>query len=392
MTPITQNNPSVEPGQVDFQELIREQLRQAVRFTLVTILQGEVDDLVGALPYQRSPGRRDYRNGSYARGLVTGLGPVILDVPRTRRGFQTQVFERYHRRRIELDQAIGETFVAGASMAQVGGIMETLTGVKPSPATVSRVHQTLEAEFQTWKNRPLLAHYLYLFADGTYFTVIYNAEGQKMPVLAVVGITPTGERDVLAFSVGERENQLAWEGVCADLKRRGLQQVDLWVTDGNQAMLNAVAVKFPTTPRQRCIRHKLDNVLAYVPKKQQAVVRPELQAIFYQPSREKAEQTLAACVQKYAGLYPSAVECLQRDLDACLTFYAFPEAHWRTIRTTNVIERLFEEVKKRSHKMSAAFRNEDSCLLLFYAVIRSLKLRRITVSPKQPGPLNLHKT
>jgi transposase-like protein len=382
MTPIAQNNPPVEPGQVDFQELLRDQLREAIRFTLVTILQAEVDDLVGALPYQRSPGRRDYRNGSYARGLVTGLGPVTLDVPRTRRGFQTQVFERYHRRRIELDQAIGETFVAGASTAQVGGIIETLTGVKPSPPTVSRVHQTLAAEFQAWKTRSLLAHYLYLYADGTYFTVIYNAEGQKTPVLAVVGITPTGERDVLALSVGERENHLAWEAVFDDLKHRGLQQADLWITDGNPAMLNALAAKFSATPRQRCLKHKLDNVLAYIPKKQQALVRPELQAIFYQPSREQAEQTLAAVIQKFAALYPSAMECLQRDIDACLTFYAFPEGHWRTIRTTNVIERLFEEVKKRSHKMSAAFRNEDSCLLLFYAVIRSLKLRRITVTPK----------
>lgn len=382
MTPTAQNNPPIELGQVDFQELLRDQLRQAIRFTLVTILQAEVDDLVGALPYQRSPGRRDYRNGSYARGLVTGLGPVTLDVPRTRRGFQTQVFERYHRRRIELDQAIGETFVAGASTAQVGGIIETLTGVKPSAPTVSRVHQTLAAEFQAWKTRALLAHYLYLYADGTYFTVIYNAEGQKMPVLAVVGITPTGERDVLALSVGERENHLAWEAVFDDLKHRGLQQADLWITDGNPAMLNALAAKFSATPRQRCLKHKLDNVLAYIPKKQQALVRPELQAIFYQPNREQAEQTLAAVIQKFAALYPSAVECLQRDLDACLTFYAFPEGHWRTIRTTNVIERLFEEVKKRSHKMSAAFRNEDSCLLLFYAVIRSLKLRRITVTPK----------
>lgn len=382
MTPTAQNNLPVEPGQADFQELLRDQLRQAIRFTLVTILQAEVDDLVGALPYQRSPGRRDYRNGSYARGLVTGLGPVTLDVPRTRHGFQTQVFERYHRRRIELDQAIGETFVAGASTAQVGGIIATLTGVKPSPPTVSRVHQTLAAEFQAWKTRSLLAHYLYLYADGTYFTVIYNAEGQKMPVLAVVGITPTGERDVLALSVGERENHLAWEAVLDDLKQRGLQQADLWITDGNPAMLNALAAKFSATPRQRCLKHKLDNVLAYIPKKQQALVRPELQAIFYQPNREKAEQTLAAVIQKFAPLYPSAVECLQRDIDACLTFYAFPEGHWRTIRTTNVIERLFEEVKKRSHKMSAAFRNEDSCLLLFYAVIRSLKLRRITVTPK----------
>lgn len=169
MTPITENIPPAEPSQADFHELLRAKLRDAVRLTLMTVLQDEVDATVGARPYQRSASRRDYRNGSYVRGLVTSLGEVDLEVPRTRQGFQTQVFEHYHRRQIELDQAIGELFVAGASTAQVGGIVETLTGSHPSPATVSRVHQTLDGEFQAWKSRPLAAEYRYAFADGTYF-------------------------------------------------------------------------------------------------------------------------------------------------------------------------------------------------------------------------------
>lgn len=380
MAPMTENIPPAERSQGDFHELLRAKLRDAVRLTLLTVLQDEVDATVGALPYQRSVNRRDYRNGSYVRGLVTSLGAVDLEVPRTRQGFRTQVFEHYHRRQLELDQAIGELFVAGASTAQVGGIVETLTGNHPSPATVSRVHQTLAGEFQAWKSRPLAADYRYAFADGTYFTVIYNGEGQKMPILAVIGIHPSGEREVLAFTVGERENQAAWEALFEDLKRRGVQTVGLWITDGHQAMLNALSAKFPETSRQRCLKHKFENVLAYVPKKQQAAVRAELRDIFYEPTRDRAEQALAAFCQKHASTYPSAVECLRRDQEACLTFYAFPEAHWRTIRTTNVIERVFGEVKKRSHKMSTAFRTEGSCLLLFYAVIRSLKLRKIAVS------------
>lgn len=382
MTPTTENIPPTELSQADFHELLRAKLRDAVRLTLMTVLQEEVDATVGARPYQRSASRRDYRNGSYPRGLVTSLGAVELDVPRTRQGFQTQVFERYHRRQAELDQAIGDCFVAGASTAQVGGVVEALTGTHPSPTTVSRVHQTLDGEFQAWKSRLLAAEYRYAFADGTYFTVIYNGEGQKMPILAVIGIHLSGEREVLAFTVGERENQAAWEALFEDLKCRGVQTIGLWITDGHQAMLNALAAKFPQVARQRCLKHKLDNVLAYVPKKQQPAVRTELRDVFYEPTRERAEQALAAFCQKYTGVYPSAVECLQRDQEACLTFYAFPEAHWRTIRTTNVIERVFGEVKKRSHKMSAAFRNEGSCLLLFYAVIRSLRLRKIAVDIK----------
>ena len=119
---------------------------------------------------------------------------------------------------------------------------------------------------------------------------------------------------------------------------------------------------------------------ATFPHTQQDKVEPELKAIFYQDSRDKADQVAAAFVEKYQAIYPSAVACLTRDLDACLTFYSFPTQHWKTIRTTNIIERLFNEVKKRSHKMAAAFRNEDSCLLMFYAVIRSLTFKKIPMS------------
>jgi putative transposase len=134
----------------------------------------------------------------------------------------------------------------------------------------------------------------------------------------------------------------------------------------------------------------MENVLGYIPEKHHELVRPELKAIFYQTNREKADQEVAAFITKYQQIYPSAVECLKRDLEACLTFYSFPEKHWRYIRTTNIIERLFGEVKKRSHKMAAAFRNENSCLLMFYAVIRSVRLRRITVTAKDPEPELLH--
>jgi len=118
-------------------------------------------------------------------------------------------------------------------------------------------------------------------------------------------------------------------------------------------------------------------------------VRAELKAIFYQASRQQADQLAAAFIEKYTAIYPSAIECLKRDWEACLTFYSFPNKHWKFIRTTNVIERLFGEVKKRSHKMAAAFRNEASCMLMFYAVIRSLKLRRIAVPAKSTEPLQL---
>ena len=376
--------------QASLHELFQERLRLNIRHTLITILEEEVNDFIQAALYQRTPERKDYRNGYYERNLVTTAGEIEdLPVPRTRTGFQTELFERYQRRQAELDEAILDMFVKGVSMEQVGNIVETLTGNQPSPSTVSRVFHTLEGEFEQWKTRSLKAHYLYAYADGTYFTVIYDHTGCKMPILAVIGIDEAGHREVLAFTVGERENQAAWEDLLENLKERGVASIDLWITDGNKAMLNAINLKFSTSKRQRCIKHKMKNVLGYIPEKQQDLVEPELKAIFYRPSREKAEQEAAAFVAKYEKVYPTAVDCLKRDLDDCLTFYGFPEKHWKYIRTSNIIERLFGEVKKRSHKMAAAFRNEDSCMLMFYAVIRSLNLRRISLPGKNPGTLDI---
>ena len=377
-----------------FEQFVRDRLRQAVRSALISVLEEEVTALIGASPYERTEQRRDQRNGHYSRKLETTMGLITdLPVPRTRGGYQTQLFERYHRRREELDSAMAEMFVKGVSTAKVGEVIETMTGSKPSASTVSRVFHSLEAEYEQWKSRQLAKRYVYAFADGTYFTVIYNDEGCKMPILAVVGITETGERDVLAFRVGDRENEQAWKDLCDDLKARGVEEIGLWVSDGGQAMLAAITKKFPTAARQRCVVHKMDNVLSYIPSKQHEQIKPELRALYYQKDRQAADQAVAAFIEKYQRVYPSAIECLQRDLEACLTFYSFPKGHWKTIRTNNIIERLFGEVKRRSHKMAAAFRNEGSCVLLFYAVIRSLKFNKLTMpaaSEAHPDSANLH--
>lgn len=257
-------------SQASFEAMVREKLQQAVRTALMSVLEAEMDAFIGAVRYEHTAQRRDYRNGHYTRGLDTSLGRISdLVVPRTRAGYQTQLFERYHRRRNDLDQTIGEMFVGGVSMARVGEVVETLTGSKPSASTVSRVFHTLESEYEQWKTRKLASRYVYAFADGTYFTVIYNDQGCKMPILAVVGIAETGEREVLAFRVGDRENEQAWKDLLDDLKERGVKAIDLWVSDGNQAMLNAITKKFPDSARQRCVVHKMDNVLSYVPTKQQ---------------------------------------------------------------------------------------------------------------------------
>ncbi len=386
MTPTTKDTqPELDSqaAQATFRAFVHEQIRQAIRTTFIDILEEEVTQFIGAGRYERTSERRDQCAGHRSRSLGTTAGVIEdLPIPRTRAGFHTQLFERYQRRMSEVDNLMREMFVGGVSQRAVGTAVEHLTGTAPpSPSTVSRVFHSLEAEFAAWQQRELPSRYLYVFADGTYFSVIYDGEGMKMPILALIGITEAGEREVIAFTVGERENQGAWENLLCDIKTRGVQTIDLFVSDGHQAMLNAIALKFPNARRQRCVVHKMENILSHVPDKQREAVRQELRAIFYQKSRAQADQIAACFIEKYRSLYPSAISCLQRDWEACLTFYAFPELHWKSIRTTNILERMFEEVKKRSKKMAAAFRNEGSCLLLFYAVVRGLCFRKL----RMPG-------
>ena len=390
MTPETHHKQIEQENQETLRELLQERMKLAIRYTLIQALEEEVEAYIQAAPYERTKHRQDHRNGTYPRSLGTSLGEIEdLPVPRTRKGFESQLFDRYRRRQAELDASICQMFVQGVSTAKVGNIVETLSGSHPSPSTVSRVFHTLQEEFAAWKKRPLQAHYLYVIADGTYFSVIYEGEGQKMPILALIGIDLQGKREVLGFSTGDRENQQAWEALLTDLKDRGLASVDLWITDGGRAMIHAIESKFLSAKRQRCVKHKMENVLGYIPTEHHDRVYPELRAIFYQDSLEQAQQTATAFLCKYENPYPTACDCLQRDLNDCLTFYLFPQKHWRFIRTSNAIERLFQEVKKRSHKMAAAFRNENSCLLLFYAVVRSLHLRNIAVPATDTKPLEI---
>jgi len=276
MTHTNNHNEDMLASQEGFEQKVKERLRHAVRAALITVLAEEVTAFIGAKPYERTQERRDQRNGYYHRDLETTVGQIKdLPIPRTRAGHQRQVFERYHRRRDDLDGAIGEMFVKGVSTAKVGEVIETLTGSHPSASTVSRVFHTLESEYEQWKQRSLAEHYASAFADGSYFSVIYNGEGCKMPILAVVGISITGHREVLAFRVGDRENQQAWEDLLDDLKARGVKEIGLWVTDGGQAMLNAIRLKCVASQRPRCVIHKMENVLSSVPQKQREQVEPE---------------------------------------------------------------------------------------------------------------------
>jgi putative transposase len=241
MTPNAQDTQPIvdrQAAQATFRAFVQEQVRRAIRATFIDILEEELTQVIGAAPYERTSGRRDQRAGHRSRTLGTTAGVIDdLPLPRTRGGFHTQLFGRYQRRMAEVDTLMREMFVGGVSQQAVGTVVEHLSGTTPSPSTVSRVFHTLEAEFTTWQQRTLPARYAHVFADGTYFSVIYDGEGVKMPILALIGISMEGVREVIAFTTGERENQGAWENLLADIKGRGVQEIGLWITDGHQAML-----------------------------------------------------------------------------------------------------------------------------------------------------------
>lgn len=231
-------------------------LRLAVKFTLATVLEEEVEAYIQAGRYEQNEQRRYQRNGYYTRNLSTTMGVVEeLSVPRTRKGYRMQLFQRYKRRQRKLDEAMAGMFIGGVSNEQTSQLVTALTGKLTSGKIAYRVFQGLRLEYEQWWSRALASHYLYAFADGSYFNVIYDGERCKMPILAVLGINPQGEKEILGFTFGDKENQPTEEKLMTALKDRGVQQVDLWITDCHQAMINAIESQFPTARQQRCVVH-----------------------------------------------------------------------------------------------------------------------------------------
>jgi putative transposase len=389
----TQPTAHFQSSQAEFATALRRRLQVAARELFQAVLLEELTAFVQALPYERSPGRRGQRNGSYGRSLGTAFGLLAdLQVPRTRDGlFRTQLFERYQRRQPEVDTAIAEMFVRGVSTSQVGQVLETLNGLAPSASTVSRVFHQLEPTFQAWQSRPLPAWVLYLHLDAIELTIKYAGDGVKMAVLAAIGVLPDGRRELLGLTTGEHENGPAWTNLCRDLFERGLQQVGLVISDQHASIWAACEAVWPAARHQACVTHKIVNVLAHVPKGQRAAVHADLKAIFYQADEAQARQVAQAFGARYQAAYPEAVRCLAKDLDACLQFYGFPQEHWRFIRTNNVAERLFSELRRRLNKMGA-MPNEGSALLICWAVANTIQWRGLRVDPALLALDNLHKS
>jgi transposase-like protein len=366
--------------QEEFRAALRQEAKFAVRCVLEQAMCQELTALLQALPFERAVTRTGRRNGYRRRDLITPLGVLeALRVPRDRAGqYQTKVFDRFARYQSEIIETLTGMFFQGVSESKVGQVIAPLLEKGPSASTVSRLAHDLEYECEQWRTRALKAHYRVIYLDGVYFPVLHEGKRDETPVLVALGVDEQGQKEVLALSVAGAESTEAWQGLMDDLKRRGVQQVDLFVTDGDEGLIGVLARAFPSARRQRCITHKERNVVAKIPARMKKPVAATLKEIFAQPSREEALAHVEAFRVRYEKIYPEAVACLQRDLADCLTFYDFPRAMWKYIRTTNVLEGLFHTTRQRTNKIGA-FRNETSCVLLMFAVIQSVRFRRIPV-------------
>jgi len=358
-----------------FEEELGERVRGEVKRLLEEALEAERTDWLGVGRYVRDEaGRRDYRNGYYRRDLGTRLGLLCrLRVPRSRGRYPSQLLDRYQRRQESVNELVREAFLRGISTRQVGEVLEPVLGEAYSAQTVSRIAQGLDQAVAAYHRRRLRDEYVYLFLDGVVLKV-RDGRGKvrRRVVLVAYGITAAGRREVLAYRLMWGESEAGWTAFLQDLYLRGLEgrQLRLITTDGSTGLRAALALVWPGVLPQRCWAHKLRNLADKVPNKEGSCVR-EAAAIYGAASRPQAERAFRQWKAKWEPLRPRAVASVERDLDELLNFFAVPEAHWRKVRTTNVIERCFREVRRRTRPMSS-FTNPASCDRIIFGVLSHL--------------------
>jgi len=353
-----------------------QRTRGAWQRFLEAISRREQERYLGLAAYERAAARPDYRNGFYWRDFVTRFGTLRLRIARTRtRAFLPPGLERFQRRAPEVALLIREAFLRGLSTRQVGRVVALLTDEPVSAATVSALTRTLDGLVRRFHEAPLGDGWRYLILDGVSLRVRRPAGRKRLQLLVAYGIRADGQRQLLAFTRSPGESQPAWEGLLNDLYRRGLEgrQLELIVTDGCPGLAAALQTVYPRVPHQRCWVHKLRNLLAPVRRPDRAAVKADLQAIYQAASLAQAEAAARRFQQRWQGPYPQVVRSLARDLPELLAFFSCPRPLWRSLRTTNIIERCFVEVRRRTRPM-VCFVNIRSVDRILYAIFNRFNL------------------
>jgi transposase-like protein len=345
-----------------------EFLRPLVQTIMQRILEEEMDETVGAEKSERTPTRMGYRSGYYPRTLVTRVGKLELRVPQDRHGrFRTEVFERYQRSEKALVAALAEMYVQGVSTRKVKAITEELCGHEFSASTISRINASLDEELAKFAARRLEEDYPYLVLDARYEKVREDGLIRSRAVLVAIGINRDGRRCVLAVDLANRESQTSWREFLLGLKQRGLTGVEFVVSDDHAGLKKAIAEILATAVWQRCYVHFLRNALDYLPRRGDDDCMMELRWLYDRHDIQESRRDLAAWLAKWGAKYPKLCDWVEANIEETFSFYRLPREHHKHMKSTNMLERLNEEIKRRTHVVRI-FPNEASCLRLIRAL------------------------
>ncbi len=358
----------------DFWEKQEEVVKEFRKTFIEGALEAERDMLIGCKAYERQDGRKDYRNGYWKRWITLKGGRLEIRMPRIRgKGYESSIIPRYKQRVEEVDVTLLKIFLYGASTRLTGEALKPLLGESVSAQTISNIARSLDAAIKRYHSRKIEDKYLYLFFDGIVLKKKTGSGSNKRVVLVAYGIRVDGKRELIDFVVTKAESENRWWRFLNDLYRRGLtgEALGLIVTDGNKGVENAVDIIYPFVKRQRCWAHKLRNVANYLKKKDIDKCIKQARTIYKAENKEEAEQAYSKWAKKWKPIAPKAVKCIERDLEELLNFYSCPKEIRIKLRTTNVIERAFRELRRRTRPMSC-FNNDQSIERIVYAVLNHL--------------------
>jgi putative transposase len=358
---------------------------------LTNLMKAELTHVLGREKYERGRGESNHRNGSYPRDFcIKGIGEVAVKVPRDRKGeYQTQVLPRGKRYESRITEDLSMMYLTGISTRTLSMLSRRLIGREISHEEVSKANKELTAGVEKWRNRDLSREQIkYIFVDGVIFKMRLKYSVENVPVLAAIGVTANGTKLVLGLQSGDKESATNWREFFKDLKSRGLDGtlVQLGIMDGLSGLEKVFEEEFPNAKVQRCQVHVARNVLAKVPHKLKKEVADDLRSIFYASSKEKTDEFYRRFYEKWNKEIPSAVKSLSQSIDACLTFFKFPEEEWISLRTSNIIERLNKEFRRRTKSMEIVA-GEDACyrLLAFISLKMELSWRSNPIGKVRPN-------
>jgi transposase-like protein len=356
---------------------IREHLgdlvRGSVEETLNKLLDAEADQLCNAARYERTEARQDTRAGHYKRKLHTKAGEVTLNVPKLRQQkFETAIIERYRRRESSVEEAMIEMYLAGVSVRRVEDITQALWGTRVSPGTVSNLNKKIYERIEQWRNRPIEGSFPYVYLDGIVLKRTWAEQVRNISVLVAIGVDAEGYRQVLGVREGTKEDKAGWSGFLRHLKKRGLKDVKLVISDACLGLVESIGDFYPKAKWQRCIVHFYRNVFSVVPRGRVKQVAMMLKAIHASEDRKAANEKAQSVIKKLKKQkLPQAAKKIEDSIHETLTYYDFPSEHWRRIRTNNPLERILREVRRRT-RVVGAFPDGNSALMLVAARLRHI--------------------